>query len=506
LGKETPNNPTGAVQPFWSPDERSLGFFADGKLKRVDIAGGSPQALADAANPGGGTWNRDGIIVFAPLGPELFRISENGGTAEPLHDSARPPAGSSDSAPQFLPDGRHFLFYRQSSGAPGIVYVGSLESSEIHQVLSVNSRAEYADGHLFFGRNGELFAQAFNPNRFEIAGEPFRIAARLGSSLSAGSGSNFSFSASGGSVAFWSGAPWPVTRLTWYDRSGRRLGPIGDPGVYGGFDLSPNGEQAAVEKWNVQTYLSEVWLIELANGIATRFASNPAATGAGMPLWTADGAGVLFNLFDGDVYLQKARSTEAEKIRVGHLVLPESVSRDGREMFFSSPGPLRGSLKVDLGVLSLVGDRKTRVYPIANQVPLQADPSPDGRWIAYMSDESGKYQIYVQSYPTPGHKKPVSADVGLYPKWRRDGSELYFLTYRGLGSTLMVSTVSSTGSTIDFSLPRPLFSAPLTSDNWMNDQYSPSPNGDRFLFNALVESAAPPAINVVLNWKRPSRQ
>jgi hypothetical protein len=175
-------------------------------------------------------------------------------------------------------------------------------------------------------------------------------------------------------------------------------------------------------------------------------------------------------------------------------------------MFFSSPGPLRGSLKVDLGVLSLVGDRKTRVYPIANQVPLQADPSPDGRWIAYMSDESGKYQIYVQSYPTPGHKKPVSADVGLYPKWRRDGSELYFLTYRGLGSTLMVSTVSSTGSTIDFSLPRPLFSAPLTSDNWMNDQYSPSPNGDRFLFNALVESAAPPAINVVLNWKRPSRQ
>jgi hypothetical protein len=133
------------------------------------------------------------------------------------------------------------------------------------------------------------------------------------------------------------------------------------------------------------------------------------------------------------------------------------------------------------------------------------DPSPDGRWMAYMSDESGKYQIYVQSYPTLGNKKPVSADVGLYPKWRRDGRELYFLTYRGLEPTLMVSTVTSTGSTIAFSLPRPLFSAPLTSDNWINDQYSPSPTGDRFLFNALVESAAPPAINVVLNWKRPSQ-
>jgi hypothetical protein len=119
-----------------------------------------------------------------------------------------------------------------------------------------------------------------------------------------------------------------------------------------------------------------------------------------------------------------------------------------------------------------------------------------------MSDESGKYQIYVQSYPALGNKKPVSADVGLNPKWRRDGKELYFLTFRGLESTLMVSTVTSTGSTVDFSLPRPLFSAPLTSDLWLNDQYSPSEYGDRFLFNALVDSAVPPAINVVLNWNR----
>ena len=243
--------------------------------------------------------------------------------------------------------------------------------------------------------------------------------------------------------------------------------------------------------------------MDLRNGIATLFASSPATAGAGMPLWTADGAGVLFSLFDGNLYLRKARSTETEQIRVADILLSESVSRDGKEMFFS--GPLRDPGKLDLGVLSLVGDRKIGVYPIANQVPLQADPSPDGRWMAYMSDESGKYQIYVQSYPKPGNKKPVSADVGLYPKWRRDGSELYFLTYRGLESTLMVSTVTSTGSTIDFSLPRPLFSAPLTSDYWINDQYSPSPNGDRFLFNALVESAAPPAINVVLNWKPPSQ-
>jgi len=505
LGKETANNPTGAQAPFWSPDGRSLGFFADGKLKRVDLAGGgSPQALADALNPGGGTWNRDGVIVFAPLGPNLHRISATGGTAEPLNDSAKP-SGASDSAPQFLPDGRHFLFYRQSPGAPGAVYVGSLDSREIHHVLSVNSRAEYANGHILFGRNGELFAQAFDPNRFEAAGKPFRIADRLGSTLSSSTGSNFSFSASGGNIVFWSGAPWPVTRLTWYDRSGRRLGPIGEPGVYSGFDLSPDGGQAAVEKWNLQTYLPEVWLIELGNGIATPFASSPATAGAGTPLWTADGAAVLFNLFDGNFYLQKARSTEAEKIRIGAVSIAESVSRDGKEMFFSTPGPLAGSLKLDLGVLSLFGDRKTRVYPIANQVPLQADPSPDGRWMAYMSDESGKYQIYVQSYPKPGNKKPVSADVGLYPKWRRDGSELYFLTYRGLESTLMVSTVTATASTIDFSLPRPLFSAPLTSDNWINDQYSPSPKGDRFLFNALVESAAPPAITVVLNWKRPSQ-
>ena len=169
-------------------------------------------------------------------------------------------------------------------------------------------------------------------------------------------------------------------------------------------------------------------------------------------------------------------------------------------MFFSSPSlhPIR----IDLGVLSLSGDRTARTYPIANQVPLQADPSPDGRWIAYMSDESGKYQIYVQSYPALGNKKPVSADVGLNPKWRGDGRELYFLTFRGLESTLMVSTVTSTGSTVDFSLPRPLFPAPLTSDLWTNDQYSPSVSGDRFLFNALVNSAVPPAINVVLNWNR----
>jgi serine/threonine protein kinase/Tol biopolymer transport system component len=502
LGKETSNNPVAAVQPFWSPDGHSLGFFADGKLKRVDAAGGSPQTLADAAVPGGGTWNRDGVIVFAPRAIGLHRISATGGTAMPLYERDKSTAGPYDNSPQFLPDGRHFLFFRQSLGAPGAVYVGSLDSSQIQQVLSVNSRAEYADGHIFFGRNGELFAQAFNPNRFEIAGEPFRIADHLGSSLSSTLGPTFSFSASGGNIAFWSGAPFPVTRLTWYDRSGRRLGPIGEPGVYAGFDLSPNGEQAAVENWNSKTYLPEVWLIELTNGIATRFASNPAAAGAGMPLWTADGAGVLFNLFDGNFYLQKTRGSDAEKIRVGDFLIPESVSRDGKQMFFSSPTE---PVKIDLAVLDLFGDRKTWIYPIANQVPLQADPSPDGRWMAYMSDESGKYEIYVQSFPRPGNRKHVSADVGLYPKWRRDGRELYFLTYRGLESILMVSTVTSSGSTIDFSLPRPLFSAPLTSDYWINDQYAPNANGDRFLFNALVDSAAPPAINVVLNWKRPAQ-
>jgi Tol biopolymer transport system component len=500
LGKETLNNPTGAVQPFWSPDGRSLGFFADGKLKRVDVGGGSPVTIADAPNPGGGTWNGDGAIVFSPLGSVLYRISATGGTPEPLYGSDNAALNSSDNAPQFLPDDRHFLFFRQPRGAPGAVYVGALGSSEVKQVLPVNSRAEYAGGHLFFGRNGQLFAQAFDSDRFEITGEAVRIADRLGSTQASTFGSSYSFSASGTNVAFWSGAPYPVTQLTWYDRKGSRLGPVGDPGVYSGFDLSPTGAQAALEKWNLQTYLPEVWLMELTNGIATRFASTPEGAGAALPLWTADGSSILFHVFDGHSYLQQASGTKAEKIRVQDSFLPESVSRDGKEMFFSSPSlhPMR----LDLGVLSLSGDRKIRVYPIANQVPLQADPSPDGRWIAYMSDESGKYQIYVQSYPTPGTKKPVSADVGLNPKWRRDGKELYFLTFRGLESTLMVSTVTSTGSTVDFSLPRPLFSAPLTADLWLNDQYSPSQYGDRFLFNALVDSAVPPAINVVLNWNR----
>jgi Tol biopolymer transport system component len=155
-------------------------------------------------------------------------------------------------------------------------------------------------------------------------------------------------------------------------------------------------------------------------------------------------------------------------------------------------------------VLPLSGNRKVWVYELANQVPLQADPSPDGRWIAYMSNESGTHEIYVQSFPKPGNKKRISRNVGIFPKWSRDGKELYFLSYRALESTLMVSTVTSNGSTTDFSLPHALFAVPLTSDYWVNDQFAPSPKGDRFLFNTIVDSAIPPAITVISNWRRPN--
>ncbi|MGH9315540.1 MAG: protein kinase domain-containing protein, partial [Thermoanaerobaculia bacterium] len=417
-----------AFSPFWSPDGRFLAFFAEGKLKKVEASGGPPQTLCDARLGRGGTWNRDDIIVFAPEPTEgLYRVLATGGQPAALTKLDPSRQENSHRWPTFLPDGRHFLYFARSPQAESrAIYLGSLESKETRRLMSGNSNGLFAEGYLLFERDGWLVARRFDARGLEFTGEPLPIAPKVKGTdpLRAAA---FTVSDTG-VLAFVAGAPSELRQLGWADRSGKPLGAVGSPGLYLGFSLSPDDKRVALDLVNVEAGGREIWLMELAHGVASRLTLPPSLEVR--PVWSPNGGRIAYVANQGagrfDLYQRPSSGAGiAESLLKSDLTKdPTDWSRDGRFLIYETSGSGR---KIQLWVLPLFGDRKP--VPIL-QTPFnesQGAFSPDGRFFAYVSDESGRQEVYVQTFPVSAAKWRISPDGGSQPRWRRDGKEIFYL-------------------------------------------------------------------------------
>jgi serine/threonine protein kinase/Tol biopolymer transport system component len=504
----------GAAYPFWSPDGRFIGFFAEGRLKRIDATGGPPQILSEARLPRGGTWSRAGMIVFsAGAGTELYRLSAAGGPAMPV-----PADGVNDERqwPSFLPDGRHILYFGRRQ-APGI-YVASLESGSATLLASgLYMGATYTPpGYLLLFKGGSmagtLLAQPFDANRRQFTGEPVPLAEQV-PFYPFYARADFSVSENGTLLHGTFGGQRP-TELVWFDRSGKRLTSVPGAIGYSRAELSPDEKTIAADRVDPETQSQDVWLIETTRGVTSRLTTNPGLDNMG--LWSPDGSRIVY----GSVREGEARGTRLkvlsgagpdEQLFGGssdaRIHQTTDWSRDGRLIVY---GRLDPKTKWDVWVVpaapNLTGDRTPIVYLQTEFNEHQGRLSPDGQWMAYASDESGRSEVYVQAFPSPGVRSQISTGGGSDPAWRRDGKELFYQS----DDRLMAVTVKADTS-FTMSPPRELFrmniakrGAQMARDN--GSPYVPTADGQRFLINALIEAPPPPPVTVILHWPAARRR
>jgi serine/threonine protein kinase len=488
----------GATFPFWSPDSRSIGFFADSSLKRIDINGGAIQTLAKTPITRGGTWNQNGTIVFAPqaIGP-LLRVQEIG--SEPSMASRVKPQQGSHRFPQFLPDGQHFLYYATGSAAVRGVYVGALDGSEPTRLMDADTAAAYSpSGHLLFIRQDTLFAQDFDPRRLSLAGDPFPVAQRVAQSgLGRPNLGAFSTSADG-PLVYRTGSAGR-RQLVWFDRAGGEIAKAGGPEDAYGPSLSPDGMRVAIARTvNGNT---DVWSLDLERGILTRLTSDSSIDS--YPVWSPDGSRVAYQSNRAgytDLYQKSVNSTAGEELLLGSVgsKLPYDWSSDGRFLVYRD---IDEKTSWDLWILPMDGHSKPWPLVRTEFDERDAEFSKDGKWIAYQSNESNRFEIYVQPFPDSGTRQQVSTNGGTQVRWRSDGKELFYIAVDGRLMAVPIQ-VSSDGKRIIAGTPVPLF-ATQSGDavqTIYRPQYMVSANGQRFLMSTLTDEGASP-LTVILNWK-----
>jgi len=488
--------------PFWSPDSASVGFFADRKLKRIDIVGGAPQVLANTpvVVGQGGSWNRDGIILFAPnINGPLFKVLARGG--DPMEVTRLETGETAHRFPQFLPDGRHFVYFVFGGPAPG-VYAGSLDGGSSKRLASADAGAVVSlSGFLLFPRQTTLFAQAFDFQRQELSGNPFPVAEQVAVDTFDATGA-VGLSAASGIVAYRTGAA-VVRQLTWLDRSGKSVGAIGAPDNAGltEAELSPDGKRVAVSR-TVNGNI-DVWLVDAARGIPTRFTYD--AANDGISLWSPDGNHVVFQsnrkrAFDLYRKLSSGAGADELLLESDQPKAPADWSPDGRFLLFRSVDPQTG---FDLLLLPVFGDKKPFPFLKTPFDERNGQFSPDGKWVGYQSNESGRFEIYVQPFPGPGRKFQISTNGGAQPRWNKNGKEMFYVS---LDSKMMAAPVklSPDGQSLETDTPTALFpvriaGGPVSAFN--KQQYAVSSDGQRFLVNLAVDKGAASPITVILNWK-----
>jgi Tol biopolymer transport system component len=489
----------GAALPFWSPDGRSIGFFAAGKLKKIEAAGGPPATLADAPVARGGSWNRDGVIIFAPSPPgPIFRISAAGGEVKPLNVVNMAAGEFPRWFPQFLPDGLHYLYHSSAGRKPGTreIGVGSLDSQETKELLTADFAALYAPpGYLLFRREATLMALRFDTDKLQLAGDPFPIAEQVGFE---GLTYQTLVSASDNGVLAYQSLGAGKTQLIWFDRNGKELETIGPPGDYGDLSLSSDDKRLAFHQVDFEKGNSDIWQMDLSSGSTSRLTFDPAVDFS--PVWSPDGRHIAFaSLREGapNLFLKASSGAGEDELlfRSPLAKLPQDWSPDGRFLICGTVDP---QTKWDLWVLSLGEERKWEIFLQTPYNEQRASFAPNGRWIAYESDESGKREVYVKTYPASGAKWQVSAGGGSQPRFTRGGREMVFV---GADRKLMSVDVKTDGATFAFSAPRTLFETRICSkDDHPGNQYVVTADGQRFLINTVSESAASAPVTVVINW------
>jgi eukaryotic-like serine/threonine-protein kinase len=491
----------GASFPFWSPDSRFIGFFAGGKLKKVDIAGGAPEILATAAGGRGGTWGLDGTIVFSgEPNSSLSRVAAAGGTVHPATTFPRDQGATSHSWPHFLPDGRHYLFYQRSSNPEHQgVYVASLDSAEATKVLASTGAGHYGSGYLLFVRDGMLFAQAFDARALRVGGEAVRVAEHVGYFSSSLGYASLSVSPAG--VLAYGPNVAVTTTLQWRDRAGATGQSPMAPSVYRSPRLSPDQQRVVVTRSELEgdSGQSDIWMLELARGNPSRVTFDPA--NEWFPAWSADGSRILFGSTRTGYtsIFQKAGGGLDELVASsgnsqGAAMYPNDASIDGRALVYTQST----SRAYDLVVLTLGGDPKPSPFLSTPFNEVQGRFSPNGRWMAYASDESGRFEVYVRPFPPSTGQWLVSVAGGMQPEWRRDGKELFYIS---ADRKMMAVPVATDGPTLTADVPHALFSVQVPEPNapYPTD-YAATADGRRFLVNTAVEQPTRAALTVIVNW------
>jgi Tol biopolymer transport system component len=498
----------GATYPFWSPDSQSIGFFAEGKLKRIAAAGGQSQTISDALQPRGGTWSKEGIIVFlANAGERWYRVAAAGGSSAAMTIDA---PNTESYWPFFLPDGRHFLFFGRPE-KPGI-YVASLDSTAATLLLAEYVGIAYAPGYLLtlagLARNSEdrtLVAMPFDATRLQISGPPSVIAEHVAyETLFA----RAAFSSSQNGRVVYETEHVPTTQLIWFDREGKQLGSLGGSNDYRKPSLSPDDTTVAVERPDPQTEGTDIWLLETTRGIASRLTVDPAPDWS--PVWSPDGSRVVFtsprNSFPPSLYQQDSRGAGPGEIllRGNRVVHPRDWSSDGRFLVYDALDP---KTQWDISILPMepgtTGSNQPPVPFLQTEFnEYSGQFSADGRLMAYMSDETGTFEVYVAPFPAIRNwwRKRISNNGGSQPRWRRDGKELFYIAPDG---TLMAVPIAE--DAFEAGTPRTLFKTRIAGVNSLIrplnlTNYAVTGDGQRFLITSEADDTLPSSITVLSNW------
>ncbi len=494
-----------AAYPFWSPDSRFIGFFAEGRLKKIEAAGGPPQVICDALDGRGGSWNREGTIIFAPLfnGP-LYQVSSGGGTPVQVTELNPSEQENSHRWPQFLPDGRHFLYMSRSVRGSPAIYVGSLDRKEKKLLMRNHSNAVYASaGYLLFVRENTLMVQSFDSKKLSFSGDAVPIGQGV---LVNEPYSRATLSVSDNGILAYGGGGNAIepSRLRWLDRSGKEIGTVGEPDTYSNPRLSPDGTKLAVAVGDFSRGATDIWIFDLVHRGKTRLTFEPVLNY--QPVWSPDSSQIIFasnrkggfsqlyrkaaNGEGGDEPLMDSNTTDR----------PDDCSPDGRFIMYEPNMSL-----ASLWLLPLSGERKPAVFlgGEAGTLPGEGAFSRDGKWLAFAEYSTGKREVYITPFPAKTGKWQVSTVGGHYPRWRRDGKELFFLGPDN--GTVMSVDLDTTGAVPHIGTPKTLFSVRLATlvQNRIGstiDPFDVAADGKRFLVNSVDRPETVEPINLILNW------
>jgi len=490
-----------AGRPFWSPDSRYLSFMVSGRLRKIAVDGSPPQTICESNSRGDGSWGTRGIILYDDSPTDsIMRVPAGGGSPTPATTIDRANGENGSAWPHFLPDGRHFLFLGLTS-KPDESYlkVGDLDSDKVVTLQKGNfSRIEYVKpGYIIYVRDRALLAHPFDAKALKFTGDPFPVVDDV--AAGGGTSSNADFSTSQGTLVFRGGAAGGFTQVVCLDRDGRELQTIGEPGIVYNVSLSPDGRRLATSRGATTV---DIWITDLARGVSSRFTFDPAGEWA--PVWSPDGAKIAFNSDRSGrdaIFVKPANGVQAESLLHAEnwSFGVSDWSRDGKQLACISR-----SSGVDGGVVVLNADGTGAPRPIVTTEFFEADGhfSPDGRWLVYSSNESGRREVYVQPLEGGTGKWQVSTNGGRDPKWSRDGSEIFFI---GGGSRLMAVDVT-TSPNFALGNPRELFTRIAWDFDPYGGNYDVSADGRRFYVRRNYGATTLPATTVYVNWMESLRK